>query len=261
MDLLIVGNETDPFAQAIQSDFAAQGKTTRILGVLEAAQLFTLNISSGQIQITPDVPMILRPPTSPPDDADNAFQHAEALSTLWATAAACQSPVLNRPTPKDMFGAVSFSTVLTQHRARSPIDTQEKLTSQLPNQLVSTEYPQAWFTQDLDSYDVAAAPAKPKGNGPYRTRQTYREGSYEKVVVLKDNAWRSTQVKLPALELEGDSIQILRNLDLDFGVITWNIAADLQAATIARIDPFPSLEQVSLVWTDLKDSLYQEMFG
>lgn len=293
IDFLIVGSPDDLLSQAIQQDFAQRGKKVSVLEPMAAAQLFTVAIRHGQVRVSPDLPMLLRPTT--PDlmqpDFDHAFHHGEALSTLWAVAAACQSPVLNRPTPKSLWGLTSVSTVLTQQRAKLPVDTEECFTGHRPSKIDlpvdwqvdlpadlpadlnsisgngsssrpdSRQPEQAWFIQDMGNFSVTQAPAVPSGHGPYRSRHTYRQGRYEQVVVLVDRAWRSTQVPLGELGLERRSIELLRKLELDFGVVIWNVTPDLAAATLAKVEIFPTLEQVGWVWDQLSARLYQEIFG
>ena len=268
MDLLIVSDRADQLAQAIQSGFAQLGKRAEILDILTAAQLFTLEIVNGKVAITPDLPLILRPTASEvmQKNFDQSFHHGESLSTLWAVAAACQSRVLNRPTPRSMWGLTSFSTVLTHYRAQLELEMPEQFTLNPPvlNPPVLKPQTQAqhqWYLQDMGTFETTVATENPPGQGPYRARQAFRDRHYEMVVVLANRAWRSTQVPLDFLNLESRSIQLLRNLDLEFGVVIWSIQPDLTACTIAKVEPFPTFAQVELVWHDLLISLYEEIFG
>jgi hypothetical protein len=310
IDFLIVGSADDLLSQKIVSDFAQRGKQVRILEPMAAAQLFTVAVRQGQVDVSPDIPLLLRPitPELRQPDFDQAFHQGEALSTLWAAAAACQSPVLNRPTPRSLWGLTSVSTVLTLQRAQFPIDTQECFTGHRPSAsdldvILNAHLPigphadsnrgqqsptlkvyepmgaskthptsnatingssgnleQTWFTQDMGNFQVTQAPEIPAGEGPYRSRQTYRQGQYEQVVVLVDRAWRNTQVPLHELALENRSIELLRNLELDFGVVIWNISPNREAATLAKIEVFPTFEQVAWMWQELSAHLYQEIF-
>jgi len=262
MDLLIVSDRMDQLAQAIQAGFAQLGKQVEILDTLTAAQLFTLKIVNGKVAITPDIPIILRPTdaNSMDHDFDQSFHQGEALSTLWAAAAVCESRVLNRPTPKSMWGLTSASSVLTHHRAQLALKTQERFTLNVP--VFDTQQPdQAWYLQDFGTFETTAATDTPIGHGPYRARLAFGDRNYEIVVVLADKAWRLTQARLDALNLESQSIQLLRNLDLDFGVVIWSVSPDLTTSEIAKVEPFPTFDQVELVWHDLLIGLYEELFG
>ena len=256
MDLLIVGEAEDSLAQAIADTFAKLGKEVVILDVLSAAQLFTVEIINGKVSVTPDLPIILRvaSPQLIRTNFDETFQYEEALSTLWAVAAACNSPVLNRPNPRSMWGQVAFSSVLTQVRANLTPDTQE-IFSRHPLNLTSEDPQQQWYLQDLGTYQTTLASETPQGNGPFRSRQMLANSGYEMVIVLANRAWRTTQVALDRLELERQSISLLRNLDLDFGIVIWSINNERDRASIARIEAFPSFAQVEPIWSELVMSL------
>jgi hypothetical protein len=259
MDLLIVGEATDGFAIAIVEAFAEFGKVAIILDVMSAAQLFTIEITQGQAVVSPDLPMILRvaSPELLRNNFDDTFQYEEAFSTILAVAAICHSPVLNRPNPRNMWGDVPLSSVLTQFRAEVTPDTQEIFTLHSSIDLTATNSQQQWYTQDLGTYRTTLASASPPGNGPFRHRLSLADPDYEIVVVLADRAWRTTQVPLEHLELERQSISLLRNLNLDFGIVIWSINRAFTQATIARIETFPSFPRVELVWSELAMSLHE----
>ncbi len=264
MDLVIVGNQADRLAQAIVADFAQLGKNVKILDVLAAAQLFTIEITNGKVAVTPDIPLIIRPFSSDliRKDFDQSFHYSESLSTLWAVACSSKAPVLNRPTPRGMWSLSSFSSVLTRQRANFLLDTKEIFTRN-PPELAACDLNSncQWYLQDCRTYESIAAPRVPEGNGPYRSRQALKDLGYELVVVFTNQAWRSTQVALEHLNLESRSIQLVRNLNLDFGVVLWSIQNDLTIAEVAKVESFPSLEQVALVWSELATSLYKVFFS
>lgn len=258
MDLLIVGASTDSLAQAIVDTFAQFGKEVVILDLLSAAQLFTLEITKGKVSVTPDLPIILRlaSPQLIRNNFDETFQYEEALSTLWAVTAACNSPVLNRGNSRSMWGENALSGVLTQVRAHLIPDTQE-IFSLHPLKLSSDNPQQQWYLQDLGTYQTSVASQTPQGNGPFRSRLSLANPGYEMVVVLANRAWRTTQVSLEHLDLEQQSISLLRKLNLNFGIVIWSITNDQTQASIARIEAFPSFAQVELIWSELGLSLYE----
>jgi hypothetical protein len=258
VDLLIVGEAEDSLAQAIADTFAKLGKEVAILDVLSAAQLFTVEIINGKVSVTPDLPIILRiaSPQLIRTNFDETFQYEEALSTLWAVAAACHFPILNRPNPRSMWGQVAFSSVLTQVRANLHPDTQE-IFSRHPLNLTSEDPQQQWYLQDLGTYQTTLASETPQGNGPFRSRKMLATSGYEMVIVLANRAWRTTQVALEHLELERQSISLLRNLDLDFGIVIWSINNKRDRASIARIEAFPTFSQVEPIWSELVMSLHE----
>ena len=227
MDLLIVGESTDSLAQVIVDTFAQFGKEVVVLDLLAAAQLFTIEISKGKVIVTPDLPIILRiaSPQLIRKNFDETFQYEEALSTLWAVTASCNSPVLNRGNSRSLWGENALSSVLTQVRAHLIPDTQE-IFSLHPLKLTSAHPQQQWYLQDLGTYKTSEASQTPPGNGPFRSRLSLANPGYEMVVVLANQAWRTTQVSLEHLELERQSISLLRKLNLNFGIVIWSITND-----------------------------------
>jgi hypothetical protein len=259
MDLLIVGEAEDSLAKAIADTFTKLGKEVVIFDVLSAAQLFTVEIINGKVSVTPDLPIVILRVASPQlirTNFDETFQYEEALSTLWAVTAACHSPVLNRPNPRSMWGQVAFSSVLTQIRANLHPDTQE-IFSRYPLNLTSEDPQQQWYLQDLGTYQTTLASETPQDNGPFRARLMLANGGYEAVVVLANRAWRTTQVPLAHLELERQSISLLRNLDLDFGIVIWSINDKRDRASIARIETVPTFAQVEPIWSELVMNLHE----
>jgi hypothetical protein len=118
-----------------------------------------------------------------------------------------------------------------------------------------------WYLQDTSTYQTAAWPEIPEGEGPYRARCVDPDLAYEIVVVLEEQAWRCTAVSLEDLELEAQSISIAKKLDLTFGAVTWGISPDMQTATLARVDAFPSMEQVQFVWPALAPALLEALLA
>ncbi|MBN3888102.1 MAG: hypothetical protein HWQ43_02590 [Nostoc sp. JL31] len=118
-----------------------------------------------------------------------------------------------------------------------------------------------WYLQDLTTYNTAAYPEIPEGVGPFRASWVSTNLEYEIVVVLEDKAWRCTNTSLEHLQLEEKSISLLRNLDLVFGTVTWSIDSNLESANIARINPYPSLEEIQFVWSDFAPALLETIFS
>ena len=86
---------------------------------------------------------------------------------------------------------------------------------------------------NLPFFVVARETRRP---GAVRFRNVNRDTAYEIVGVVDLAAWRGTSHEgLEPLELEQKSIDLLRALQLRFGVITWRIANDLSTAEIAKI--------------------------
>jgi hypothetical protein len=261
MDLIIVGDESDRFCGEVAEIAMEKGYDVAILDVYDAARVFSIGIEDGQAFVTPDIPMILRmsPPAAVRASFDDSFQYGECLATLWAAAALSKSTVINRPTANSIWGRTSYSSVLTKLNAGAIEEQVEIFSSQAPTP-PSKQVNKEWYLQDLVTYNTTPYPEIPKGEGPYRARWSEPDPAYEIVVVLDDKAWRCTNISLEHLELEEKSIFLVRNLDLIFGAVIWNISEDLTDTTIARIDSFPLMEQLQFVWPALAPALLEVLF-
>jgi hypothetical protein len=79
------------------------------------------------------------------------------------------------------------------------------------------------------------------------------------VGVVERQAWRSTTVALDAFDLEARSIAIARNLGLGFLVVTWGLDAGLEQTRLARIDPYPRVDQLLPVWQEVAPALIEAL--
>ncbi|MFZ0269319.1 hypothetical protein, partial [Caulobacter sp.] len=70
---------------------------------------------------------------------------------------------------------------------------------------------------------------------------------------------RSSTVDLAALALEARSIAAAAELGLAFAAVTWGVGAGHAATRLARIDPYPSLEQLWPVWSDVAPALMSRL--
>lgn len=262
MDLLIVGSNDDSFCEEVSELVKYKGYTSVILDIYDAAKLFSIAIADGKSDVTPNIPVILRIPSQAPirTSFDDSFMYGECLATLWAATTLSKSIVINRPTATSLWGKISYSSSLTKLKAGDNNSNVEIFSSQVsssPQLLMNKQ----WYLQDLITYNTAAYPQIPEGVGPFRASWVDSNLEYEIIVVLEDKAWRCSNVKLEYLRLEEKSISLLRNLDLVFGTVTWSIDSNLENATIAQINPYPSLEEIQFVWSAFAPALLETIFS
>lgn len=261
MDLIIVGDRGDRFATEVVNFAKQKGFIAEILDVCEAAQLFTVNVDSGRAIVTPDIPLLLRmpAPSTIRQDFDSSFQYGECLATLWAAAALMKSTVINRPTPFSAWGRAANSSILTSHRAGLHPKGREvfSLYPAAPPQEFAN---QQWNVQDLTTYIDTPWPEIPEGKGPYRAYDSDTDPAYEMVVVLGKQAWRCTTAPLEELQLEYQSISIIQQLEMTFGVVIWSISPNLDNYALFSVNPFPAIQQVQFVWHSLAPALIEAFF-
>lgn len=258
MDLIIVGVRDDQFSTEFAAFAQQNGYSASILDSCEAAQLFSISIDSGQATVMPNLPMLIRTTSTPPvrEDFDRSFQSGECFATLWAAAALNQALVLNRPTTHSFWGRISYSPELTKWRAGLREDTVEIFASQAPPP-PTERFNHQWYLQDVGTHEIEAWNTLPDGKGPYRARWSKPNPTYEIVVVLNEKTWRCTTAAIDHLDLEQKSIKLLQRLDLSFASVVWNVSHDVQSATLVRVDPFPSFQQIQFVWSSLAPALLE----
>lgn len=260
-DLLIVCGPQDRVSHELNESAKRRGFVTAMLGLEESARLFTITTHAGRAEVTPSVPIFFRPlaAAAAPADFDQGFLTSECFSTLWAAAALTSAHVVNRPSYHGVGGRVSLSSSVTDLRVGRSAQRTEVFSSELPAPPGSSSL--QWFTQSAQTYATAAWPSPPSPSGPYRARWLEPQPAYEVVVVLRTRAWRCTLVGLEHLELEAQSIELIERLELSFGTVIWSVAPDLSAAHVARVDPFPSMDQVQFVWPALGPALLEELLS
>jgi hypothetical protein len=258
MDFLVVAGPHDRLASELVELAGEHGIVAKQVDVATAARIFTVEFDGEHARTYPEVPMLVRVPPPPVlrSSFEESFAHVECLAALWAAAALSGAPVLNRPGPNGMAGRWSFSGHLNERRAAKFAPQQEVFADELPSPPHSAEPGKAWYVQDALTFQTWRWPEVP-GNGPYRARWGPEKPAYEFVVVLQGDAWRCTLYDLDKLELEINSIDLVRALGLDFGVVSWSIAADLSSAVAVRVDAYPIMDQVQYVWPALGPKLLE----
>ncbi|MFF4551314.1 hypothetical protein [Streptomyces sp. NPDC001435] len=269
--LVVVADPADPVAVEVRDFVRDSGREATILDVFDAAQLFTVIVHGPTAVVEPALPMFLRLPAPPLQriSFDAEFQLNECLAHLWAVAALTPAPVINRPEPGGLGTRVSASAALTELRAGLFAGSPEVFSSRPcgPPGAPADGQGSEWWVQDLDSWTTrpwselpdASVPAA-DGSGPYRARWSDPEPLFESVVVLGDQAWRSSPVDLDELGLEQRSTEFAARLGLQLAAVVWRLSPDLAQARPVVVEPFPDVEQLRMVWLGLGPQLVKVLF-
>jgi hypothetical protein len=257
LDLLLVADRRDPVATLIAAEARRHDRQLLVMEHEDAGRLFTITGEAEATRVEPDLPMLLRPaaPPIPNRDSDAIFLSGESLATLWAAAALLRSPVLNRPSPRGFEAGWSSSGAITERRA------QARVAPEIYARAQSDAGPpdrRPWAVEDMRGRTRRWINAD-TGDAPYRARPVIEDEGYERVIVLNDRAWRSTMLELDRFGLEARSIEIARNLGLGFVAVTWGLDPRLEQARLARIDPYPRVDQIFPVWADLGPALIEAL--
>jgi hypothetical protein len=255
-DLLIVADPRDALANAFAAFAREAGREVLPVDFRDAARLYTIEVGEEGALVDPDVPVFLRPCSTPApnSDPDSVFHHGECVATVWAAAGLCKARVINRPGPHGFAGRCSSAAVITELRGGFHAGRPEVIALKLPPPGRDGE---EWWTQSLTTYATARWPDASHGAGPFRARPARACDGYEIVPVVGSQAWRSTLAPLDPLELEARSVRAARALDLAFAAVTWAVAPDFRAAAIARVDPWPQFAQVQYAWPAVAGALLE----
>lgn len=259
LDFLIVAGQKDLIVLELDNLASSRGCVSRIVGLEEAARLFSISVGENQPVVEPDIPIFLRPRALPPirENFLSAFHYGECIGTLRAATALMKSPCINRTTKYGFGGRSSPSSVITEIRAGVTNPSLEVFSRELLEPSILTQ--QNLGVQDTITFDTAKYPNVPKGIGPYKSKLIGPTSDYEIVVVVGRQAWRISTAPIDHLDLEQKSIKILKKLDLIFGAITWSISSDRRIATVARVDPYPSMDQVRYVLQPVIHALIESL--
>jgi hypothetical protein len=260
-DVFVVASTDDALAQAFVRACDRRGHSAEILDVDRAARRFTIAVDDGVVRVEPEAGLFLRipPPPAIRPSFDEAFLSGECFAMLFAAAALGAAPVVNPPYRGSLNGRLTHSSAVTALRVGAGPVTQEVFASSVPEP--PGEGPaQSWCVQDLSTFGTATWPFATDGGGPFRARWADADRAYEMIVVLDATAWRTSRVDLRALRLESRSVDLVARLGLRFAVVTWAVSASLEAADVARVDPYPSLAQVRPVWPEVGEALVTAFF-
>ncbi|MGH6882639.1 hypothetical protein [Hypericibacter sp.] len=253
MDLLIVADRRDPVATLLAAEAKRHDRRMVAMEHEEAGRLFSIAGEAQETRILPDLPMLIRPtaPPIPNRDSDAAFLAGESMATLWTAATLARSPVLNRPSHRGFEAGWSSSGAITERRAGTDMAPEIYARAQTD---AGPPDRRPWAVEDMRGRTRRWVGAD-TGNAPYRARPVIEDEAYERVIVLEGQAWRCTTLSLDGFDLEARSIAIAGNLGLGFVAVTWGLDPKLEQARLARIDPYPRVDQIIPVWEDLGPAL------
>jgi hypothetical protein len=252
-DLLLIADRRDPVATLVAAEARRHDRQMVAMAHVEAGRLFSIAGEAQETRVLPDLPMLMRPaaPPIPNRDSDATFLAGESLATLWTAAALARSPVLNRPSPRGFEAGWSSSGAITERRA------QTEMAPEIYARAQSDAGPpdaRPWAVEDMRGRTRRWVGAD-TGDAPYRARPVIEDEAYERVIVLNGHARRCPTLSLDGFDLEARSIAIAGNLGLGFAVVTWGFDPQLEQARLARIDPYPRIDQIIPVWKDLGPAL------
>lgn len=214
----------------------------------------TIVQNGTSVRVEPACALLLRPlrPQDAMRDADERFAHTEVFSTLWSAAAMTARPVINRPNAWGWSARVSASAVVTQQRAGMRDAAPEAYWHAMP--------PGAAFRyhQSLETWAVVDDPS---GTRFGRSRALARPRGWEQVIVVGTEGFRVTRADVGDRDIEADSVDVATRLGVRFATVSWAIPFGEAPAALARVNPFPSVQECRPVLTDVCAALLRSLTG
>jgi hypothetical protein len=240
-DLWVVAHPGDRVADAVGARAGSRGLSVSRVSFGRFARWVTVALTGSRATVTPSAPVLLRTTwESSGDDPDARFLRLEAHAQAWAACALTAATVINRPSEFGLTGSSDHLTPLSLLRARA---RDPACQVQISPEIYSSDWLEPdgdWTAQDLISFDTAAVPRRPEGDGPYRFRRWRPARRYATVTVVDACGWAVDHAgSAHDSSLVEPTVAIVRALGLRFGAITWALPGSA-APAVARIDPHPA---------------------
>lgn len=253
---ITIADADDHLAELVNRAAEQRGMTVTRLGLAQASRKFTVALDASGVQVDPCVPLFLRPAYSGIlHDETERFAWNEDFAAVWSAAALTPATVINRPNVYGWGSQCSFSAASTEVRLGEPVSASEYFWSGLPPERAQadggTEPSGTLHHQDLDTWLTVEHVGQ---NTSIRSRLLPPCKGWEQVVVVGNRGWRVTSADLPFDQIEADSVARGRLLDLAFLTVSWAIP-EYGDPILVRTNPFPSLEEIQPVATEVLDAL------
>lgn len=252
-EVLIVANPTDQLAFQLHEAVSRRGRRAVFVDGPSAARMFTITIDQSGEHVSPDVPLFLRASAWWGDNAtseDERFLRSETFSALWAAAALCRSPVINRPTPAGSLSRLTVSAIASSMGACTGNAHRELYVSD-PAIARGRIDPPIWG-EDIEfrTRELSAL----RANVPARVRSITLDVDYQTILVVGPRAF--TAAGNPA-DLLSRSVEIAAHFDLHFASVTWMIGTD--GAIPVRLSADPVAAELETNIDGVLDALCQDL--
>jgi hypothetical protein len=256
-EVLIVADPNDELACQLHEAVSRRGHRCAILDGPSAARLFTIRVDDDGAHVFPDVPLFIRASAWSDDKAtseDERFLRAEAFATLWAAAALCKSPVINRPTPAGSVGRLTISAIASRMGACTGSAYRELHVSD-PAIALGKINPPIWG-EDIDfrTRELSAL----RANVPARVRSVTLDAGYETISIVGARAFAATNdPRTRRAGLLARCIEIVARFDLHFATVTWMVGDD--GAVPVRLNAEPSAAELRTCLDAVLEGLCQDL--
>lgn len=254
-DIVVVSDFDDELSSHFISFACAEGFACVRSRLEDLAPALSIAMNSKETLVDFEPALLLRPVGQEMAglDQDARFHWAEKFAAIWAAAALSPRPVINRPNELGWAARTSSSGALLELRGRGGVVAPEVIWSGRPPPDADS-----MLHEDLHTWTPAAS-LDPIGC--YRSRKMPACRGWEQAIVVQSRAFRVTTVDLGSYDLEMDSVAIAERLGLTFATISWGIPVSGGPPVLAKVNAFPSFDEVKPVWDDVRRVLLDALRG
>lgn len=254
----LVGSEADGMLSAVHASCRRRGVEARRQHPREFALSISIGVDGPSADVAPRCAAMIRPEFEGAEGAEDAdldadFMRSERRTQLEAFAALSPLPVVNRPARADVFRGPVVATAGLRPEAAG------RFAGRVPSERFVSELDPdgaGWEFQDLSSFRTGRLSEHPQPDRPYRLRKARSEAApYVTVVVVGDRAWSIDDYLGASTAIQLDSIDLARELGLDFCCVTWQGSLARDDLTIARVDPYPSYWRLGALGRTVADAV------
>lgn len=261
--VVIVASADDPVARRTAQALERRGRDALLLDGPSASRLFTIRVSGRGLEVTPELPLLIRPSAwwteLPRTEPDERFAVAESYSALWSVAALSPRPVINRPNGGGWPSDLTAGTIRPLATAGPGQELAEVCASSPAHAAIGDPDPAGLMLWGKNAEHLTGPVSSLPEGIPLRARPVDPAASYEIITVVGDRAISATaDPRTLQLELPERSVQIARQAGLHFAAVTWSVGAE---AIPVRLSAHPTEAELRYSWAEVEDALCTDLIA
>jgi hypothetical protein len=256
-EALIVASPNDKLACRLHAALDRRSRRVSLIDGPSAARLFTIKVDEDGAVVSPDIPLFMRASAwfgAEAASEDERFSRQEAFATLWAAAALCSAPVINRPSSSGSTSRLTISAIASR-MGGCAIDTAAELYVSTPAMALGRLVPPVWG-EDIDFDTREFSNLRP--DVPARLRHVDSDAGYEVVSIVGRRAWAASRdPRTQTMNLTARSIEIVQRLKLHFATVVWMESGD--DALPVRVNSEPGAAELGNCLEPVLEGLCQDL--
>jgi hypothetical protein len=261
--VVIVASANDLVARRLARALERRGHDALVLDGLSAARLFTIRVSGRESEVTPELPLFIRPSAwwtdLPRTEPDEQFAVAESYSALWSVAALSSRPVINRPNGGGWASDLTAGTLRPLIPASDDQELAEVCASGPRQAAIGASVPARLVLWGKNAEHLTGPVASLPEGTPLRARPADLSAQQEIITVVGDRAISATtDPRTLELALPERSAEIARQAGLHFAAVTWSVGP---AVVPVRLSVQPTEAELRYSWAEVEDALCADLIA